>query len=288
MATVAEQRPIQERRYHERRRNWPSPFTRTEGMKVSWGGIFGGVLVALGLLMLLTSLGVAVGISAVDPGETEASTLGTGAGIWGALSLLVSLFVGGLTATRISAITDRSTSFFEGALVWVVSVLLMAYFATSGVTTLAGGAFRVVGGATATLGQVAQEGGTDIDTSGTGQQIAQRLRDPETISRLASLTGLTENEVRSTLARAARTIEANPDDPVQAAEAARQSVAELMQQARSSGALAERAEQIQPEASAAAWITFVALVLSLAAAVLGAMVGRRKTLAVRPAEEPTV
>lgn len=288
MATVAEQRPIQERRYHERRRNWPSPFTRTEGMKVSWGGIFGGVLVALGLLMLLTSLGVAVGISAVDPGETEASTLGTGAGIWGALSLLVSLFVGGLTATRISAITDRSTSFFEGALVWVVSVLLMAYFATSGVTTLAGGAFRVVGGATATLGQVAQEGGTDIDTSGTGQQIAQRLRDPETISRLASLTGLPENEVRSTLARAARTIEANPDDPVQAAEAARQSVAELMQQARSSGALAERAEQIQPEASAAAWITFVALVLSLAAAVLGAMVGRRKTLAVRPAEEPTV
>src|SRR5690606_23493957 len=212
MATVAEQRPMQERRYHERRRGWPSPFARADGMKVSWGGIVGGVLVALGLLMLLTSLGLAVGISAVDPSETEASTLGTGAGIWGALSLLVSLFVGGLTATRISAITDRSTSFFEGALVWVVSVLLMAYFATSGVTTLAGGAFRVVGGATATLGQVAQEGGTDIDTSGTGQQIAQRLRDPETISRLASLTGLPENEVRSTLARAARTIEANPDD----------------------------------------------------------------------------
>src|SRR5690606_4495145 len=155
--------------------------------------------------------------------------------------------------------------------------------------TRAGGRVLFAVGAAETLGEVAQEGGgADFDTSGTGQQIAQRLRDPETISRLASLTGLPENEVRSTLARAARTIEANPDDPVQAAEAARQSVAELMQQARSSGALAERAEQIQPEASAAAWITFVALVLSLAAAVLGAMVGRRKTLAVRPAEEPTV
>src|SRR5690606_9836685 len=288
MATVAEQRPMQERRYHERRRGWPSPFARADGMKVSWGGIFGGVLVALGLLMLLTSLGLAVGISAVDPSETEASTLGTGAGIWGALSLLISLFVGGLTATRISAITDRSTSFFEGALVWVVSVLLMAYFATSGVATLAGGAFRVVGGATETLGQVAQEGGgADFDTSGTGQQIAQRLRDPETISRFASLTGLPENEVRSTLARAARTIEANPEDPVAAAEAARQGVAELMQQARSSGALAERAEQIQPEASAAAWVTFIALVLSLAAAVVGAMVGRRKMLAGSPTAAQT-
>ena len=288
MATVAEQRPMQERRYHERRRGWPSPFDRADGMKVAWGGIFGGVLVALGLLMLLTSLGLAVGISAVDPSETEASTLGTGAGIWGALSLLVSLFVGGLTATRISAITDRSTSFFEGALVWVVSVLLMAYFATSGVTTLAGGAFRVVGGATETLGQAVQAqggAGVDIDTSGTAQQIAERLRDPETAARIASVTGLPQNQVQTTLERTAQNVEANADDPVRAAEAAREGAAQLMEQARSSGALAERAEQIQPEASAAAWITFAALVLSLAAAVLGAMVGRRKTLAAPQAAE---
>src|SRR5690606_24037323 len=212
--------------------------------------------------MLLTSLGLAVGISAVDPSETEASTLGTGAGIWGALSLLVSLFVGGLTATRISAITDRSTSFFEGALVWVVSVLLMAYFATSGVTTLAGGAFRVVGGATETLGQAVQAqggAGVDIDTSGTAQQIAERLRDPETAARIASVTGLPQNQVQTTLERTAQNVEANADDPVRAAEAAREGAAQLMEQARSSGALAERAEQIQPEASAAAWITFAAL-----------------------------
>ncbi len=288
MATVAEQRPMQERRYHERRRGWPSPFARADGMKVSWGGIFGGVLVALGLLMLLTSLGLAVGISAVEPGETEAATLGTGAGIWGAVSLLVALFVGGLTATRVSAITDRSTSFFEGALVWVVSVLLMAYFATSGVTTLAGGAFRVVGGATETLGQAvqAQGGGVGIDTSGTAQQIAERLRDSETAARIASVTGLPQSEVRATLERTAQNVEANADDPVRAAEAAREGAAQLMQQARSSGALAARAEQIQPEASAAAWITFAALVLSLAAAVLGAMVGRRKTLSAPAAAEP--
>src|SRR5690606_23778933 len=92
MATVADQRPTQERRYHERRRGWPSPFARAEGMKVSWGGIIGGVLVALGLLMLLTSLGLAIGISAIDPSETGASALGTGAGIWGAVSLLIALF----------------------------------------------------------------------------------------------------------------------------------------------------------------------------------------------------
>lgn len=278
MATVADQRPVQERRYHERRRNWPSPFSRAqEGMKVSWGGIFGGVLVALGLLMLLSSLGLAVGISAAEPGETRATTLGTAAGIWGAVSLLVALFVGGLASTRIGAITDRTTSFFEGALVWVVSVLLMAYFAAAGVTSLASGLFTAVGGATETISQAVQSpGGVNIDTSGTVQQIAERLRDPQTAQQIASATGLSESQVQTTLEQTAQQVEANAGNPGAAAEAARQGAAQLMEQARESGALAERAEQIQPEASAAAWITFAALVLSLAAAVLGAMVGRRK------------
>ena len=71
-------------------------------------------------------------------------------------------------------------------------------------------------------------------------------------------------------------VEANRDNPTQAAEEARRGMAQLMDRARASGALEQRAEEIQPEASAAAWITFFALVLSLGAAVLGAMVGRRR------------
>jgi hypothetical protein len=79
----------------ERRRFGYPAAVRAEGMKVSWGGIFGGVLVAVGLLLLLTALGVAVGISAAQPGETEASTLGTGAGLWAGLSLLVAGYAAG-------------------------------------------------------------------------------------------------------------------------------------------------------------------------------------------------
>jgi hypothetical protein len=50
----------------------------------------------------------------------------------------------------------------------------------------------------------------------------------------------------------------------------------LFDRARTSGALAAQAEEIQPEAASTAWLTFVALLLSLAAAVTGAMVGRSK------------
>ncbi len=133
MATVVRDNSYHERRLGERRRIAYPAILSGEGMKVSWGGIFGGVLVAVGLLLLLSALGVAVGVSALQPGETQASTLGAGAGIWAGVSLLVALFVGGMVSTRIGAIFDGTTGFFEGALVWVVSVLLMLYMAGSGV-----------------------------------------------------------------------------------------------------------------------------------------------------------
>ena len=278
MATVVQRRPDTERRHHERRQGWTAAVVATDGMRVSWGGIWGGVLVALGVLMLLTALGLAIGVTAVDPGQTASSTIGAGAGIWGSLSLLIALFVGGLAATRIGAITDRTTGFFEGALVWVVSVLIMAYLAGSGVGMLASGAFRLVGGATQALGAAVQTqgGGANVDVSGTVDEIAQRLRSAETAEQVANVTGMPPNEVRTLLNQTAQRVEANRDNPTQAAEEARRGMAQLMDRARASGALEQRAEQIQPEASAAAWITFFALVLSLGAAVLGAMVGRRR------------
>ena len=139
MASAAS--PYHERRSSERRRiAYPGIFA-ADGMKVSWGGIFGGVLVAIGLLILLTTLGVAVGITAVD--QADASKLGTGAGIWAGVSLLLALFVGGMVATRIGATTDSSTAFYTGFLVWVVAVVLMAVLAASGLSRMTGGAFEM-------------------------------------------------------------------------------------------------------------------------------------------------
>ena len=202
-----------------------SPVLRADGMKVSWGGIWGGVLVAVGVVLLLSALGLAVGISAAQPGETDGATLGAGAGIWAGISLLIALFVGGMAATRIGAITDRATGFFEGALVWVVSVLLMVYFASSGVGMLAGGAFKLLGGATQAAVQ-------------------------------------------------------SQGDPAQVAAQAKQGAAQLAEKAKSTGAaLEQKAEEMKPAATKAAWITFGALLLSLLAAVLGALSGRREAKA---------
>jgi hypothetical protein len=266
----------QDRRVGERRRGFYSAMLRGEGTKVSWGGVFAGVLVAVGLLFLLGALGVAVGISAADPGETQASSLGAGAGIWAGLSLLVALFVGGMVSTRVGAITDGTTGFFEGALVWVVSILMMVYFASSGVSMIAGSAFRMVGGATQAVTGAMQGGGGNVDMSGSVDQIVQRLKDPKTAQQIASATGMEQGEVGSALSETAQRVEKNRADPAKAAAEAKAGMSELMQKAKASGALEQKAEELQPQASRAAWITFGALVLSLLAAVIGAMSGRRK------------
>lgn len=163
MATAVN--PYHERRTGERRRiAYPGLFA-ADGMKVSWGGILGGVLVALGVLVILMALGVAVGISAVDPASTDAAKVGTGAGIWAGISLLLALFLGGFVSTRIGATYDSQTAFFAGVLVWVVSIVLVAYLATSGASSLTGGAFKLFASApgqaqeqaAATIQQKAQE-----------------------------------------------------------------------------------------------------------------------------------
>jgi hypothetical protein len=274
MATAARQTPYHDRRAAERRRIAYPAMLRAEGMRVSWGGVFGGVLVALGFLLLMTALGLAVGITAAQPGETEAASLGTGAGLWAGVSLLLALFIGGWVSTRIGAIFDGTTGFFEGALVWVVSVLLMLYFASSGIGMLAGGAFKLVGGAAQALGSVVQSASAP-DMSGSVDQMIQRLKDPKTAEHIAAATGMPTSEVQSTLSETAQRVENNRNNPTQAAAEAKNGMAQLMEKAKSSGALQQKAEEVKPQATRAAWITFGALLLSLLAAVLGAMAGRR-------------
>ena len=272
MATYVEPYP-HERRIGERRREYAARIGSAEGLRVSWGGIWGGVLVAIGLLLLLSVLGVAIGVTAVEPGETQAQAVGAGAGIWGGLSLLIALFVGGMVSTRIGAIFDRQTGFFEGALVWAVSVLLMIYLATTGIGMLASGAFSMVRGVGSAVGMTGQNG--DVG-SGDVNQILTRLRDPKTAQQLSTATGVPQSEVQATLSRTAQAVEQARNNPAQAAEEARKGVTELYAKARASGALERKAEEVQPVVSRGAWASFGALVLSLAAAVIGAMAGRRK------------
>jgi hypothetical protein len=204
--------------------------TLTDGVRVSWGGIWGGVLAAVGMLLLLAALGMAVGITATDPTQADGSKLGIAAGVWAGVSLLVALFVGGMVATRIGAIHDGATGFWEGALVWIVTLLSVVYLATTGLSSLMGGAVKVVGAASQSAATMMQ--GTPAANSA---------------SSTASNPSAMVDDVRTRLSNA-----------------------------QSSGAIEQKAADAKPAATKAAWATFGALILTLLAAVLGAMAGRRR------------
>jgi hypothetical protein len=84
--------------------------------------------------------------------------------------------------------------------------------------------------------------------------------------------------VQATMDKTARAVEQVRDNPAQAAAEARKGMAEIYAKARTSGSLEQKSEEIQPAVTKGAWTSFGALVLSLAAAVLGAMAGRRRTV----------
>lgn len=244
-----------------------------EGMKISWGGVFGGVLAGVGVLMLLSSLGLAIGISATDPRNPDGEALGTGAAIWTGLSLLISLFIAGWASTRLSMLWERTTAMFEGVLVWVLSLILILYLTASGIGLVASGAFGMLGKTAQAVGSSVSTMDVDSLTSGDVDAILARLRDPQTATIVASATGTSREEAASTLRDMSQRVEAARNDPAQATAEARQGLQTLATRAKQN--LANTAEEVKPEATATAWLTFGALVLSLLASIVGAAVGRR-------------
>jgi hypothetical protein len=255
---------------------------RFDGMKISWGGVFGGVLAGVGVLMLLSSLGVAIGISATDPRNPNGEALGTGAAIWTGLSLLISLYIAGWASTRLSMLWERTTAMFEGVLVWVLSLILILYLTASGIGLIASGAFGLLGKTAQAVGSTAQTMDVNALSSGDVDAILGKLRDPKTATIVASATGTSQEEASRTLNDMSQRVEAARDNPAQASAEARQGLQTLAARAKQN--LANTAEEVKPEATTTAWLTFAALVLSLLAAIGGAAVGRRGV--VRRVERP--
>jgi hypothetical protein len=246
------------------------------GMRVSWGGVWGGLLLVLGVLILLATLGLAIGVTTVDvgPGEDfDARALGVGAAIWSGLSLLVALFVGGLAASRLGMVFDRTNAMMQGVLTWVLAILAILWLAASGVGLVASGVFGLVGGVVQTAATTV--GAADLgDLSGDPDQVLARLEEPQTVRTIAAATDMSETEVRNTVAQIRRNVQAARDDPERAAAELRRGTEEFTR--RAAERLEQAAGEMQPAAARTTWFTFLALLLSLGAAVGGSLLGGRQ------------
>lgn len=114
--------------------------------RVRWGPVIAGIFAAMATLATLTVLGLAIGLTAFDAGDTNnLGPFGLGAGIWGALSTLISFLVGGWLAARTAAVGGHSNGILNGAMVWFVAIPLLLYALGSGLSGLAKTAGSIAG-----------------------------------------------------------------------------------------------------------------------------------------------
>jgi len=145
---------------------------------ISWGSIFGGLASGMGTYLLLALLGLAAGLTAVDPqsaGPVGKASLITG--IWTSVSLVLSAFVGGYVAARMSGLTRLADGMLHGLVAWSVSTLVFAFVITTSIGSVIGGAFSVFGqGAKAITGGAAVTAGGVSGSPGAQTQLESLLK----------------------------------------------------------------------------------------------------------------
>ena len=134
--------------------------------RVSWGAIFAGTVVGIGILLMLSLAGLALGLSSADfgPGQSNGRGFATGAGIWLIVSQLIALATGGFVAGRLAAIPKTTSTAFHGAAVWGLATLAMAYLASSAVSTAVSTATSALGTVVSGAAQVAPAAVPDQQT----------------------------------------------------------------------------------------------------------------------------
>src|ERR1700687_4555819 len=117
---------------------------------IRWGAIFGGWLVATGIASLMYVAGLALGFTAFDPYNAEATAKGIGMGtaIWVVLTWAVALFLGGMFASWFDGRADQTVGSLHGVAVWGLSIAASGLLLAVGLTQFVqGGAAILKGGA---------------------------------------------------------------------------------------------------------------------------------------------
>jgi ABC-type transport system involved in multi-copper enzyme maturation permease subunit len=99
--------------------------------RVSWGAIVAGIAVTMAAFYILTALGAAIGLSAMKSGE-QAESLGVGAAVWGFLTTLVALFLGGWTTSLVALGENKADSVIHALVLWGVVFTFIFAFAMGG------------------------------------------------------------------------------------------------------------------------------------------------------------
>jgi hypothetical protein len=99
--------------------------------RISWAAIFAGAVMALGVYLVLTLLGGAIGLSVND--DVSSGTLSTGAAIWAIVTTILALFVGGWVCSQCTVGENKMEAVVHGIIVWGVVLFMTLWLVGMGV-----------------------------------------------------------------------------------------------------------------------------------------------------------
>ncbi len=250
------------------------------GPRVRWGGLFAGVVAAFAVILLLTMLGIALGVLTVDNslfanrGDTQNFT--TSAGIWAGVSALMAYLVAGMVATQV---TDRPDggALLHGVLAWMLLSMTVSGLATSGMALGFGNLPDEL------LPRLSRNAGPVNPQDITEMEIAQRLGlaspsqlldpalDEHMVSALATTTNMPREEAQVTLDNLRAQVASVQNDlaAVYAEISAflSQMVTRVQQQAPTLAAPTGR------QLENGSWMTFAVMAITLMVTIMGARAG---------------
>jgi len=248
--------------------------------RVSWGAIFAGVVVGLVTQVLLTMLGIGIGVATIDPGGASpaASTLSIASGIWYVLSGIVAAYAGGYVAARMSGQTVPTTGALHGLTTWAFTTLLVLYLLSSAVGGIVGGAFSGISSALGGVSQtVAQAAGPALSEANPLDAIRNQIEatgtDPEALNATAvnAMTALVTGDPAQADAARQQAAQALADARNIPLDQAQQQVTEMETRYTQT---VDQAKQMATEAAdTAASVVSTGALLAFAALVLGAIAG---------------
>jgi len=94
--------------------------------RVSWGGIWAGLFAGFGVQIMLTALGIGIGLTSSGSSATDyIAQLPKGVEVWSGLVWLFSAFLGGYVAAWMSGAYDRAAGVFHGFVTWGVMMTVL-------------------------------------------------------------------------------------------------------------------------------------------------------------------
>lgn len=237
---------------------------------IRWGAIFAGVVSGTASYLLLALLGLAVGLTAVDPGATEpVGAVPLGTGIWTGISMLVGAFIGGYVAGHASGLARSMDGMLHGFVAWAATTLLYVVLATTALGAVLGGTFRIIS-------QTVQAAAPAVQEAGGGQNVLQQLQTMIGQEGQVQISAESLQSVQQALA--AGNDEQAINIMVNEMGLERENAARIVNQIGplvSGQSLQQAATQATEALTATSWWLFIALLLSLALGIAGGAAGVR-------------